>query len=142
MVENKIKDNEEKAFKKFERWYYFLKDHKNKLKDKHDKIVQKVVNKNEKMEEKERTNDLKNAEILEKLAEGDKRRLLLQQNKAEHLQAVLKADKERYDLLLANKETFRKIREENSNIILTNQTNLINRANLKETSLSLNKLNV
>lgn len=142
LIETKVKTNEEKAFKKYERWYYFLKKHKEDLKLKKDKTERKFIEKNEKLEEKEKFLQNKNEEIMQKLKSAEIKRKDLENKKAEHLLSLIEKDKERLNLLKQKKQNFKEIRLENSLILLDNQINLISKSNLKETSLNLNKLNV
>lgn len=122
--------------------YYFLKQQKEDIRDKKMKRKQKVVNKNEKLEEIYQTNQKKSASIEKKLEEGKIRRMQITEKHAQKLQNFAMKEKEKYDKFLENRHSLRQEREYRQKDLLETQVNLIGRSNLKESSITLNRINI
>jgi hypothetical protein len=140
--ENKVKKNADDAVKKFEKFYYHLKDVKEQLRVKKEKHHDKMVNKKEMMEAIQKENDEKSIKIMEKLSDLTKRRELLMEKQHEKLLQMSAKEREKYEKLLHSKHNINEDRDRKMHVLLETQHSLIGRSNLKDSSISLNRTNV
>jgi hypothetical protein len=63
------------------------------------------------------------------------------QKQAEKIHMMLEKEKNNYEKLLQNKSQLQNEKEELNHFVLENQVRLVGKANLKESSVNLNRLN-
>jgi hypothetical protein len=135
------KEKSDKAFKKFENFYFHLKDVKDQQKIKKQKHKDRMVNKKEKLEEMEEATLNKKESIMKKLNDLDTRRSQVFEKRAETYSKLILREQENYNKLLTNKNKLHGSKAEINQFVLAYQSDRFGKANLKEHSVNLNRLN-
>ena len=135
------KEKSEKAFKKFENFYFHLKEVKDQQKAKKQKHKDLMVNKKEKIEEMEEMTQQKKEAIMKKFTDLDTRRSQVLEKRAETYHKMILREQENYEKHVKNRHNLQKSKQEINQFILSYQSNRIEKASLKDHSINLNRFN-
>lgn len=105
------------------------------------KHKEKMVNKKELMDEIERDKKKKGQIIMKKLEQLESKRKETMEKHARELHKMIMKQEKNYQALLHNKKVLDDEKNEKNNYVLEYQLSLLGRANLKENSVTLNRLN-
>jgi hypothetical protein len=135
------KEKSEKAFKKFENFYFHLKEVKDQQKAKKQKHKDLMVNKKEKIEEMEEMTQQKKEAIMKKFNDLQTRRNEVLEKRAETYHKQLLKEQEHNKNHIKNRNKLEKTKQELNQFVLSYQSDRIGKASLKDHSINLNRLN-
>jgi hypothetical protein len=106
------------------------------------KSIQKVVHRNDNLDATMKKKKEKNQEIINKLEQAKIRRLELSERQSQKLHEMINKEKKKYHRVIENKQDLYKDKEESKHYLLENQLNILEKTNMKEESITLNRQNI
>jgi hypothetical protein len=100
------------------------------------------VNRNGNLDETMKKKKEKNQEIINKLEEAKIRRMELSERQSQKLHEMIDKEKKKYHRVIENKQDLYKNKEESKHYLLENHLNVLEKTNMKEESIILNRQNI